>query len=141
MHILKVILLGLFGAAGGMISASGLFALITSVGIVNRFSKVTHTARKEILYENMIILGATLGNLISVFQWHLGFGNYFIGFFGLIAGIYVGTLAVCLAETIKALPIFVRRIRITTGLGYLILFLALGKAVGSLVYFYLLYTK
>lgn len=141
MQILKLILLGLFGAAGGMVSAAGLFALITTVGIVNRFAKVTHTASHERLYEDMIIIGATIGNLLSVYRWTLHLGNWFVGLFGLIAGMYVGVLVVCLAETLKALPIFIRRARITAGIGYIILFLALGKGVGSLIYLFILYVK
>ena len=40
-----------------------------------------------------------------------------------------------LAETLKALPTISRRIRLSVGLPWLILALALGKLAGSLIYF------
>ena len=59
--------------------------------------------------------------------------------FGLMAGVYVGSFAVCLAENIKAIPVFVRRTRMASGLGWLILALALGKGIGGLIYYLYLY--
>ena len=59
--------------------------------------------------------------------------------FGLMSGIYVGSFAVCLAETVKAIPVLVRRTRIARGLGWAVLCIALGKGIGSLVYYLRLY--
>ena len=41
-----------------------------------------------------------------------------------------------LAETLKALPTVSRRIRLSTGLPWLVFALGLGKAAGSLIYFF-----
>lgn len=141
MYILKMILLGIFGFAGGAISASGFFAILTIVGVINRFAKVTHTAKHIKLYEDMIIIGATLGNVLVLFKLVIHVGMVGCAVFGLISGIFIGSFLVCLAETIKALPIFIRRVRISNGLGYIILFLAFGKGIGSLMYFFLWYPK
>ena len=40
-----------------------------------------------------------------------------------------------LAETLKALPVISRRIRLAVGLQYIILSVALGKLCGACVYF------
>ena len=135
----------LFGLGAGAITASGLFALVSTIHLINRFAAVTKTTEHLILYENMVILGATIGNIIFIFN---------ISFlmtesiqivcsiiYGLVAGIFIGTFLVCLAETIKALPIFVRRVRIGAGLGWVILSVAIGKCFGHLVYYLLLYKK
>lgn len=133
----------LFGFAAGSVTASGLFALITSVGLINRFALVTKTTQKLLLYETMIVSGAVLGNVVSVFNFRLSLNNsiaFFISLiYGLVAGIFIGTFSVCLAETLKALPIFVRRVRIGAGLGFIILSVALGKCVGHLIYYLILY--
>lgn len=50
-----------------------------------------------------------------------------------------GSFAVCLAETVKAIPVLVRRTRIAGGLGWAVLCIALGKGIGSLVYYLRLY--
>lgn len=139
--ILNNIMLGLLSLGGGGLAAAGIFALITTVGLVNRYAKVTHTAHHIRIYEEMIIAGATLGNLWILFGPKLSLGTSATAFFGLMAGIYVGSFVVCLAETIKAIPVFVRRTRMAEGLGFLILAIAIGKGVGGLVYYLGLYAK
>ena len=128
MYVMKMILLGFF-------------AIITIVGVINRFAKVTRTAKHIKLYEDMIILGATIGNVLVIFQLVVKVGMIGCAIFGLLSGIFIGSFLVCLAETIKALPIFIRRVRISSGLGYIILFLAIGKGIGSFIYFFSMYPK
>ena len=62
-------------------------------------------------------------------------GHLVLGIFGLGSGIFVGCLVMSLAETLKALPVISRRIRLAVGLQYVILSVALGKLFGCLVYF------
>lgn len=137
--IIKYILLGILCIGGGGLAAAGIFALITTVGIVNRYAKVTHTSRHLRLYEEMIIWGASLGNLWLLLEVPVLLGTAGTMIFGLMAGVYVGSFAVCLAENIKAIPVFVRRTRMASGLGWLILALALGKGIGGLIYYLYLY--
>lgn len=137
--IIKYILLGILCIGGGGLAAAGIFALITTVGIVNRYAKVTHTSRHLRLYEEMIIWGASLGNLWLLLEVPISLGTAGAMIFGLMAGVYVGSFAVCLAENIKAIPVFVRRTRMASGLGWLILALALGKGIGGLIYYLYLY--
>ena len=54
-------------------------------------------------------------------------------FLGGGAGIYAEGMA--LAETLKALPVLNRRIRLAVGLQYVILSVAAGKAFGAAIYF------
>ena len=56
-------------------------------------------------------------------------------FFGFFAGIFVGCLALAIAEMLNTIPVFTRRIGFRHGLGIVVLCIALGKAVGSLLYF------
>lgn len=138
--IIRYILLGIISLGGGGLAAAGIFALITTVGIINRYAKVTHTANHLRLYEEMIILGAALGNLWFLFEIKIALGTLGTALFGLMAGIYVGSFSVCLAENIKAIPVFVRRTRMAKGLGWLVLALALGKGIGGLFYYLYMYT-
>lgn len=48
---------------------------------------------------------------------------------------FVGCLVMSLAETLQALPVFSRRIHLAVGFQYVILSIALGKLMGSLIYF------
>ena len=139
MLILKVTALVIIGIASGLVTATGLFALISSIGLVNRYADVTDTKEHIRLYEEMIIVGAGTGNIWYIFElpFHIGVTGLLI--YGLVAGIFIGTFLVCLAETVKALPILTHRIRLKKGLGFIVLFIAVGKCVGHLLYYLVAY--
>lgn len=99
------------GAMSGVFTAAGLFALITSVGVINRYADVSGTSRHVSLYEECIIIGATAANAVYVLGITVRIGMTGCIIFGLISGIFIGTFLISLAETVKALPIFVHRQR------------------------------
>ena len=55
--------------------------------------------------------------------------------FGLFSGMFIGCLALAIAEMLDSIPIFARRISFRHGLGWAILGMAAGKLCGSLLYF------
>ncbi|MGN1318179.1 MAG: stage V sporulation protein AB, partial [Lachnospirales bacterium] len=57
--------------------------------------------------------------------------------YSLCIGIFFGCLAVSLAEVLNVIPILSRRINVQKGIKYFILSLALGKALGSALYYFL----
>ena len=137
----------------GLLSSGGVFTVFVTVGLVPRFADKTHTAHKIVLYENSIVAGAILGCIFSVYpdmikkfggmaalsaipQWEL-WGNLILAVFGIFAGMFVGCFAIAIAEMLNTIPIFTRRISLGKGVGIVMLCLALGKTVGSLIYFYL----
>ena len=87
-------------------------------------------------YEQAIILGGPLGNLWILFQWHLPLSLFFIILFGLFSGIFVGCLAMALAEVLRVIPIMVNRLQIQEGLPVLIGFIAAGKCLGTLFQYF-----
>ena len=54
---------------------------------------------------------------------------------GVFAGIFVGCLSIALSEVLDGIPIFARRVKLKMGLSIAVVAIALGKTVGSLVYF------
>lgn len=135
-RILQQMALIFIGLSAGGVIAAGVFAFLAIIGVFPRLIGKTGTQRHILLYETVIILGGVLGNLSDIYEFpiHWG-GNLFLGIFGLSVGIFVGCLAMSLAETLKALPTINRRIRLAVGLQYIILSLGLGKLVGSLIFF------
>lgn len=115
------------------------FALITSVGVINRYADVSGTSRHVSLYEECIIIGATAANAVYVLGITVRIGMTGCIIFGLISGIFIGTFLISLAETVKALPIFVHRAKAGTGLGFIVAATAAGKALGQLVYYLYMY--
>lgn len=128
--------LAFIGTSAGGIVAAGVFAFLAIIGIFPRLIGKTHTSSRIWLYETVIILGGILGNIMDIYEFPIGFGgNLFLGVMGLSVGIFVGCLVMSLAETLQALPVISRRIRLAVGLQYLILSLGIGKMLGALVYF------
>ena len=127
----------LIGFASGLVISGGVFAFIVIIGIVARLAQKTRTGRYIYLYEDMISLGGIAGTLTMLFDvsipiWQVG--NILSGFF---YGIFVGTLAISIAEVLDVIPILCRRVQLTKKISYLMLMLALGKCAGALVYFFI----
>lgn len=119
------------GISGGFITAAGTFAFITMLQIIPRLASRTHTANCILFYEDCFILGGVLGNIVFVYELSLP-----IGIVGLLilttgAGVFVGCLAIALAEIIDVIPVFASRIKLKVGVPYVVLSLALGKGLSS----------
>lgn len=133
--------LAVTGLSGGAIVAGGIYALITSVGLMARLAGKTHTGRYAKVYESCVLAGGTIGNIWYLYQFHLPFshavflGKLLLGISGLAVGVYVGVLAMSLAESLNVTAIFTRRIRLSKGIPWVIFGIALGKGLGAW-YFY-----
>ncbi len=136
---IKIIMEIFIGIAAGCITASGLFAVINSIQIVNRIADVTHTVNCILYYEDVIISGAIAGNLLWILDIHIPLGITGVIIYGFFSGMYIGLFLVSLAEMVNSLPVFLRRIRIAKGLGIIVLAIGIGKAAGQLIYYFLLY--
>lgn len=141
------------GISYGLLAAAGVFTVLVAVGLVPRFAGKLHTADKVVLYEEMVIFGTILGSFASIFPeygqfgafllghfrtaaaWWPFWGNVIQGIFGIFAGMFIGCLALAIAEMLDSIPIFTRRISFRHGLGLAVLSMALGKLCGSLFYF------
>jgi len=152
MEWFEKIILGVVGLAGGLGVSGGVFTTLIAVGLIPRFAGKTHTAKHIFLYEEMVVCGTILGGLISVFFPFLDImglaekipllenvypyiGILILVIYGLFAGIFIGCLALAIAEMLDSIPIFARRMKFRHGVGIVILCMAVGKTVGSLIYF------
>lgn len=135
----RQIFLAIVGLSTGALVAGGLFGFIVSLGVVSDFADRTHTANKIMLYENAIILGGVLGNIIYIYQIPITFPGsvVLLGIFGLFSGIFTGCWAMALAEILNVFPIFIRRAKLVKAIPYIILSIAIGKGVGSILYSFL----
>ena len=132
----KELLMGVTGFCSGLAVAGGLFALIIALGVVADFADRTHTARYILWYEDAVAAGGILGNLMSVYALSLPLGSLGAGVFGIFAGVFVGAWAMALTEIINIIPIFARRLDLRRGLELLVLSMALGRTIGSLLFYY-----
>lgn len=134
--------LGVIGICFGLLVSSGVLTVLLAVGLMPRYAGRVHEAKHILLFENMVILGTMSGTFVSLFGVYASnvvsglLGNGIQVFYGFFAGIFVGTLAIAIAEMLDAFPIFFRRAGILNGLRWIILAVAFGKALGGYVYFY-----
>ena len=138
---LENLFLAFAGFSAGGVIAAGVFAFLAIIGVFPRLIGKTGTKRRVLLYETVLVTGGILGNFGDLLEIPLGLGigavsQILLGLFGLSVGIFVGCLVMSLAETVKAVPVLNRRLRLSVGIQYMTLSIALGKLAGSLLYFY-----
>lgn len=156
--VIKLVFLAVFSASYGVISAAGVFTVLIAVGLVPRFAGKTHTAERVIIYEEMMIAGTIAGCIISVFnkEW-VSFaemlrcrlyeidkiaeyilnaaGLTLLAMSGIFSGMFVGCLALAIAEMLDSIPIFMRRVNLKKGVGIAVFSIAAGKFATSILYF------
>ncbi|HBN55202.1 MAG TPA: stage V sporulation protein AB [Lachnospiraceae bacterium] len=133
---IRQVFLGMLGISSGFAVAGGMFALLIALGIISRFAGKTHTAKYIFYYEDAAAIGGILGNLISIYEFPVPVGMVGVVSYGLFAGVFTGAWAMALTEIVDVIPIFSRRIRLKTGMPWIILSMALGRAVGAFIYAY-----
>lgn len=150
---MKVLLLILIGLSFGILSSAGVFTVLLAVGLVPRFAGSTHTANRILLYEEMVIWGTIIGGIFSVFRRELRIGallkelfprdtgvilnveNGMLCIIGVFSGMFVGCLALAIAEMLDSFPILARRFQVKKGVGIAVLCVAIAKTIGALLYF------
>ncbi|MCM1113364.1 MAG: stage V sporulation protein AB [Muribaculum sp.] len=151
---MRSIFLAVVGTSFGLLAAAGVFTVLVAVGLVPRFAGKMHLADKVVLFEEMVIFGSIAGGFVSLFPeysqlgtwlrgsfpaaagWWSALGTAAQGVFGLFSGMFIGCLALAIAEMLDSVPIFARRISFRHGLGFAVLGMAAGKLCGSLFYFW-----
>ena len=135
---IKDVMLAILGLSAGITAAGGLFSFIIGLGVVSDFADRTHTGEHVMLYEDTIAVGGSIGAVISIYPITMPqeLVKYLIPVVGLFSGIFVGCWAMALTEIVDAVPVFSRRIRLKTGMPWLILSMALGRAAGAWMHAY-----
>lgn len=138
---LKSVFMILVGICSGIGVAAGTFAFLLVIRVIPRMVQKAKLEHKVIYIENIVFRGILFGTVLSLFSWKKKWlftllGRSILTIFGFSAGIFVGCLAVALAEILDTFPIFFRRIQLKEEFGEVLLFvMAMGKMIGSLFYF------
>lgn len=140
MYLKHIAMAGIATACGIAVSA-GTFAFLLVIGVIPRMIKRCNFGDKIIMIENTIILGVLTGAVFSVIEWKAQLplewlAHLILATYGTAAGIFVGCIAVALAEILNTFPILFRRLYINRGLSLVMIAMALGKMVGSFYYFF-----
>lgn len=133
------IFLVVIGLGSGTAIAAGVFALITKIGVIAQIAKKTKTTAYVTSYETAVLFGGVTGTLFTIFNFSLALPIAIILIGGLSYGIFLGCLATTLAEALDVTAIFTRRLKLHKGIPLIVLSMALGKSLGSLLYYFRFY--
>lgn len=136
MEFFKYIILIILGFGAGVVIAGAVFAFIAIIGVVPRLAQKTKTQKYIKFYEEAIIWGGIFGTSTMLIEYYLPIGSVLTIIYSLCIGIFYGALAVSLAEVLNVIPILSRRGRIKEGMMYFITAIAVGKLLGSLLYYF-----
>ena len=139
--LISHLLIGLLAITCGIAVSAGTFAFILVIGVVPRMIKKNNMGNHIFEIENSIVFGVMVGAIFYVFEWKARFpiswmAHVMIAIYGLAAGIFVGCIAVALAEILNTFPILFRRLYINRGLSWVMIAMAFGKLAGSMYYFF-----
>jgi stage V sporulation protein AB len=136
MVIIKYIMVILLGFGAGVVIAGAVFAFISVVGVVPRLADKTGTGSYVKWYEEAIIAGGIVGCVLMNVNLYIPIGKVAVAVLGLLIGMFYGCLAVSLAEVLNVVPVIARRTRVRQGIKWFIAAIALGKLVGSVLYYF-----
>lgn len=136
MEIIKYVLIIAIGFGSGLVIAGAVFAFIAVIGVVPRLADKTGTKAYIKLYEEAIIAGGIVGSALLNLDVYLPIGRPAVALYSVMVGIFYGCLAVSLAEVLNVLPVLVRRTRVRQGIKWFVTAIALGKLLGSVLYYF-----
>ncbi len=131
-----IIALCFISFSGGIIIASAIYAFLTVIGLIPRFVIKTKTQRYYMLYENAVILSGTLSVIVFLFDLNIRLPFFIYVYCFFCIGIFIGSLAVSIAEVIDVMPIIIRTFKLDNYITYIILAIAFGKSIGAFLYYY-----
>lgn len=129
------VILIILGFGSGSVVAAAVFAFIVALGIVPRMAQRTKTHKWARLYEDTILLGGIFGTSTMFLDFKIPLPPFLMGGYALATGMFVGILAIAVAEVLNAMPIFLKRARLKHGISFMLMAFACGKVFGSLLYF------
>ncbi len=129
-----IVLAGFVALAEGAAVGAGFAALVVLLTVGVRLAAATGTRRWAAAYQWALALGTVAAGAQEAFPSPLRGGVPLAVVLALGMGMFVGLLAGALAETVAALPIAGRRLRITRYLPVLVFAIICGKALGAVVW-------
>lgn len=122
------------GFAGGLLVGGGMAALFTLLQIVPRLLHAARCRRGIHMMPICIMMGAMAASLVGFGWLRVDPGRAVLLIIAVLMGIFVGMLAMALAEALQMLALTVRHAAIMRGAILLIIAMAVGKLLGSILY-------
>lgn len=125
-----------FGIIFGFAIASAISSFLLLIGIVQKLAERTCTTHRLTLYKWTLCSGIIAGAYVVAINPMIRLGPVVGTLVCTFMGMYVGVVAISLAETLKVIPILFKKTNLIIGTKMLIFAVAFGKMLGSLLYFF-----
>ncbi len=122
----------LVGLGGGLAVGSGLVAFIVVLDIIPRLAQLTNSRAYIQSYQWALVSGAVFFTVCDFFSIGVRLPPLVTSAVGMLAGIFVGTLAAGLTEVLNVFPILAKRLRMEAYLIGFLMAMVFGKVIGSL---------
>lgn len=126
----------LWGFSSGVAISTGIVAFITAIGIIPRLVMKAQISKYYYAIGTTIVLAATMGVIWGTEGVRFPLPKLLIGTLAFAFGIFVGCLAVAIAEVINVMPVMSRRLHMREGVYLFIIAFAIGKLIGALYYWH-----
>lgn len=131
---LQWLLVAVIGLCSGVVVGAAFVAFINALRLPARLVALTYSRHVTRVYELAMTAGGTVAAVWLVFPFVFRLGPAAAALIGVAMGAFVGMLAGALAETIGVVPVVARRTGLGSWITKLIWFVAVGKILGSLIY-------
>lgn len=122
--------------SGGMVVGTALTSFLIILDIIPRLAQLTNNQRLSCLYEILLVLGSTSCSLFYLLDINFPLGNIFAVLLGSFIGIFVGLFTAALTEVLNVMPIMTKRLQVERYVKPIIVSIALGKMLGSIVFWF-----
>jgi stage V sporulation protein AB len=126
------LLVPIVGLAEGLAVGAAFVAVLTLLRVVPRLAQLCGGSVRA--YEVALALGAVIGALDEAVPIRAHLGSLAVAAAGLLNGAFIGMVAAAVAEVAAVLPLAGRRLGIGRWLLWLVVALAAGKVVGSILW-------
>lgn len=124
------------GLSAGILVGSALCAFYIALGIFSKLSLLSGLGKSSLGFVLSAIFGIIFGTIISIFDVSIKTFRILPIIMGFAGGAFIGIYIACLAEVVNIMPVL-KNNKIATGTIVFLLFIfALGKAIGSLIYWF-----
>lgn len=131
---MRLLLSSLIGLSTGITIGSAAAAFFTLLNFISRMIQVMNAKKRINLYQNSVVLGATICSLMYFFHMSLKLYKIFSSLISLVMGIFVGMFSSALAEVLNVMPVLSKKLKVKHKLKYIKISLLFGKVLGALWY-------
>src|SRR5699024_8078425 len=120
------------GLSSGIVIGSAFLALLTFLGVIPRLMQWVKNTYKGKAFTASLLIGTLYGTYLTFTGRSIMFGFPFLVVWGLLQGIFNGTIVAALVEVLHVFPMISKRIGLRDKIRYLMMAVVFGKIAGSL---------